>query len=112
MTYANREQRNADFISFSLAPRYLIPMEMALSQLAPRTDYVRHNVDALLRSDLAGRYESYKLAAEVSELMGAPLLDVDKMRRLEKRPPLTAKQRADFTRRPVAPITVQTAPKE
>lgn len=88
ITYANREQRNADFIALSLAPRYLIPLEVALSTLVPRGRFVRHNVNALLRSDLQARYASYKTSAEVSTMMGAPLLTINEMRRLEDLPPI------------------------
>ena len=88
ITYANREQRNADFIALSLAPRYLIPFEQALSTLVPAGRYVRHNVNALLRSDLAARYASYNTASQVSSTMGAPLLTINEMRRLENLPPV------------------------
>ena len=100
ITYANREQRMADFIALSLSPRYLVPLEASLSTLVPRGRYVKHNVDALMRADLQGRYESYKLAAEVADLMGAPLMDIDEMRRHENLPKLTDAQRAGFTQRP------------
>lgn len=103
VTYANREQRMADFIALSLAPRFLIPFEAALSTLLPRGRFVKHNVNALLRADLKARYESYELAAKVSDLMGAPLIAVDEMRRLENLPPLTDDQRAQFVRRPTPP---------
>jgi len=88
ITYANREQRMADFIALSLAPRYLIPFESALSQLVPAGRYVKHNVDALLRADLAGRFAAYKLNAEIAELMGAAPYTVNDMRRLENKPPI------------------------
>ena len=88
VTYANREQRMADFIALSLSPRYLVPLEAALSSLVPDGRYVRHNVNALLRSDLTARYASYKTAAEVSQIMGAPLLSVDEMRALEDLEPV------------------------
>ena len=88
ITYANREQRMADFIALSLAPRYLIPLEHALSTLVPRGRYVKHNVDALLRSDLQGRFQAYKLNAEIAGLMGGAPFTVNDMRRLENRPPV------------------------
>jgi len=88
ITYANREQRNADFIALSLAPRYLVPLETALSTLVPTGRYVKHNMDALLRSDLAARYQSYKTSAEVSAIMGTPLLTVNDMRRFENMAPV------------------------
>lgn len=88
VTYANREQRMADWIALSLAPRYLIPLEAALSSLVPRGRYVKHNVNALLRSDLAARYASYKTSAEVSAIMGTPLQTINEMRALEDMPPI------------------------
>lgn len=88
ITYANREQRMADFIALSLAPRYLVPLEQALSQLVPRGRYVRHNVDALLRADLAGRFNAYKLNAQIAQAMGGAPLTINDMRRLENRPPI------------------------
>lgn len=90
ITYANREQRMADFITLSLSPRYLVPLERALSALLPADQFVRFNFDALLRADLAGRYASYKTASEVSAAMGRPLLTIDEMRALENLPPLPA----------------------
>ena len=88
ITYANREQRMADFIALSLAPRYLIPFEHALSRLVPDGRYVKHNLDALLRSDLQGRFQAYKLNAEIAGLMGGAPFTVNDMRRLENRPPV------------------------
>lgn len=88
ITYANREQRMADFIALSLSPRYLIPLEAALSNLVPRGRYVKHNVDALLRADIAGRFNAYKLNAEIFNLMGSAPYTGDDMRRLENRPPI------------------------
>jgi hypothetical protein len=78
----------ADFIALSLAPRYLVPLESALSALVPRGRYVKHNVDALLRADLQGRFNAYKLNAEIANLMGGAPLTVNDMRRLENRQPI------------------------
>lgn len=100
LTYVNREQRMADFIALSLAPRYLIPLEAALSALVPRGRYVKHNVDALLRADLQGRFSAYKLNAEIANLMGVAPLTGNDMRRLENRPPIDG---ADEFRKPAAP---------
>jgi HK97 family phage portal protein len=60
VTYANREQRSADFVAYGLMP-YLVPLEDALSQLVPRPQRVKFNVDALLRADLMTRYQSYEI---------------------------------------------------
>jgi HK97 family phage portal protein len=87
VTYANREQRAADWITYGLVP-YLVPVEEALSSLVPRPQRVKANVSAVLRSDLNTRYASYKLAAEIGGLAGTPLLTVNEMREFEDLPPL------------------------
>lgn len=87
VTYANREQRVADFLTFSLGP-WLARLEEALSSLLPRPQRVKFNTGGLLRSDLAGRYASYKTAAEIQNLTGSPLLTTDEMRAFEDLPPI------------------------
>jgi HK97 family phage portal protein len=87
LTYANREQRSADFITYGLMP-YLVPLEDALSGLVPRPQRVKFNVDALLRSDLQTRYGSYLTAVDIGTKYGVPLLTVNEMRALEDLPPL------------------------
>jgi len=46
---------------------------------------VRFNTDGLLRTNLKERYESYRIAAEIEEITGEPLLTVPEMRELENR---------------------------
>jgi HK97 family phage portal protein len=83
VTYANREQRAADWLSFGLMP-YLIPIEDALSTLVPRAQRVKFNVDGLLRSDLSTRYAAHAVG------IGSGFLTVDEARAYEDLPPLTA----------------------
>ena len=83
VTYANREQRAADWLSFGLMP-YLIPIEDALSTLVPRAQRVKFNVDGLLRSDLSTRYASHAVG------ISSGFLTVDEARAYEDLPPLTA----------------------
>jgi HK97 family phage portal protein len=87
VTYANREQRMADFLALSLGP-LLAKLEQALSELLPRPQFVKFRTGGLLRADLQGRYTSYLTAAQVSQAMGRPLLTVDEMRALEDLAPL------------------------
>jgi HK97 family phage portal protein len=87
-TYANLEQRVNTFATLALIPRYLAPLESALSRLLPDGFKARHNVNALSRSDLAARYESYLKSAQVQQLTGMPILSNDEIRALEDRPPL------------------------
>lgn len=81
VTYANREQRAADWLTFGLMP-YLIPIEEALSSLVPRPQRVRFNTDALLRSDTKTRYEAHAIG------LSSGFLTVDEVRRLEDLPEL------------------------
>lgn len=86
LTYANREQRKQDYLQELLYPKGQI--EGGWSALLARPQRVRMNPDGLLRADLKGRYESYKLAAEIAQITGEELLSVDEMRDLEDREPL------------------------
>lgn len=81
VTYANREQRAADFLTFGLMP-YLVALEDSLSTLVPQPQRVKFNVDGVLRSDLKTRYESHAIAITNG------FLTVDEVRELEDRPPL------------------------
>lgn len=87
VTYANREQRAADWLTYGLVP-YLVPVEEALSALIPRPQRVKANVSAVLRSDLKTRYESYEIAGRIGNLTGTPLLTTNEMRDYENMPPL------------------------
>lgn len=81
LTYANRESRNADFMSYGLLP-YLVAIEDGLSALVPKPQRVRFNTDALLRSDLKTRYEAHAIA------LSNGFLTVDEVRQLEDMPPM------------------------
>lgn len=78
VTYANREQRAADWLTYGLVP-YLVPVEESLSSLIPGELKVKANVSAVLRSDLKTRYESYAIALDKN------FLTVDEVRELEDR---------------------------
>lgn len=96
VTYANREQRAADWLTFGLMP-YLIPIEEALSSLVPRPQRVRFNTDALLRSDTKTRYEAHAIG------LSAGFLTVDEVRALEDLEPLDEPAPVDPPVDPVEP---------
>ena len=81
VTYANREQRAADFLTFGLMP-YLVALEDGLSALVPRPQRVRFNVDSVLRSDLKTRYEAHAIA------LSNGFMSVDEVREIEDLPPM------------------------
>lgn len=81
VTYANREQRAADWLTFGLMP-YLVAIEEALSTLLPPRQRVRFNVDGLLRADTASRYNAHAVG------ISSGFLTVDEAREIEDLPPL------------------------
>ena len=81
VTYANREQRAADWLTFGLMP-YLVAIEEALSSLLPPRQRVRFNVDGLLRADTASRYAAHSVG------IASGFLTVDEAREVEDLPPL------------------------
>ena len=53
------EEQNIGFVTFTLNP-WIARLESAFSQLTPRGQYVKWNVNALLRGDAQGRANVYK----------------------------------------------------
>jgi HK97 family phage portal protein len=111
VTYANREQRAADWLTYGLVP-YLVPVEEALSSLIPRPQRVKANVSAVLRSDLKSRYESYEIAARIGTLSGTPLLSTNEMRGFEDLPPVDGGDEFDAPDPAVSPTDAVPSPPE
>lgn len=87
ITYANREQAKQDELQDSLMVA-LVRLEEGMSDLLPRPRSVKFNPDALLRSDLAARYESYRVSAEIYEKTGYWVVTPEEWRDLENRGPI------------------------
>jgi HK97 family phage portal protein len=83
VTYTNREQQMASMLVGGLNAD-LVTVQETLSALLPEGEYVRFNTGALLRSDLATRYEAYQKA------LASEFMTVDEVRALEELPPLDA----------------------
>lgn len=94
LTYANVEQQSIDFVQFTLLG-WLTKLEDALSGLLPRGQYMKFNVDALIRVDIATRYEVY----EKSRLIGKN--NIDEIRAQEDEPPLPNGEGKDYTALPI-----------
>ncbi len=75
-TYSNVEQEWIAFTRFTLAA-YMRAIEDALTEVVPRGQTVRFNVEALLRTDTKARYEAHKLAIEMG------LYDAEYARKIE-----------------------------
>lgn len=94
MTYANVEQQSINFIQFTLLP-WITRLESAFFALLPRPQYVKFNVDALIRVDSRTRWGNYQIARNIG------LMNVDELRALEDLPPLPDGQGQDY-----APLAV------
>lgn len=84
LTYSNVEQEWVAFTRFTLI-EYLRKIEEALTELAPVGAKARFNLEALLRSDTAGRYKSYSLG------ISSGFITPNEAREHEGLEPLTAK---------------------
>jgi HK97 family phage portal protein len=94
LTYANREQRALDFLVFTLQ-WWITRIEEAWSAELPRAQYVKLNVDALLRTDAMTR-------AKVSDMkLRNGTRNPDEDRALEDNPPLPNGQGQEFLWPPV-----------
>lgn len=61
VTYANREQRAIDIVTFTFAP-WLTRIEARLSNLLVRGTSAKFNIGALLRADTKARFEVHDIA--------------------------------------------------
>lgn len=95
MSYSSPEQRQIEFVQFALLP-WIRKLEDAFTTLIPRGQYVKFNVDSLIRVDAAVRFKNY----ELSRLIG--LNNLDELRALEDQPPLPNGAGQDYTPLPLA----------
>jgi HK97 family phage portal protein len=82
LTYQNLEQRGHHLVRHSLL-RWVVRLERGLTKMLPAGQTLKFNVNGLMRGDLTSRYNSYKTAAEINSLIGAPLLSLEEMRMFE-----------------------------
>lgn len=81
MTYANVSQEWLGFLRFGIADD-LLEIEDAITDLLPRTQTARFNIEALLRMDTTTRYQGHESAiragwmkpSEVREIEGLPVI--------------------------------------
>lgn len=81
VTYANREERGLDLLAFNIQP-WLTKLEDALDALLPPGQFVKFNVDAMLRVDLITRFQAHAIALQNH------FETLDEVRDLEDRAPL------------------------
>ena len=89
LTYATQEQ---DQIRLALTTqKWCTRLEHAFFGLLPQRQYVRFNLDAMIRTDIKTRHEVYKIDREIG------IKNVDEMRELEDLPPLPNGEGKDYT---------------
>jgi HK97 family phage portal protein len=98
LSYSSPEQREIEFIQFSLL-QWIVKLESHFSAQLPPGQYVKFNVDALIRTDVQTRYSSYLTARTIGSM------NVDEIRALEDLPPLPNGAGQDYT-----PLAVKNAP--
>jgi HK97 family phage portal protein len=103
MTYSTTEQQQIQFITNTLRP-WLVRLEAAFSALLPQPQFVRFNVDSLIRVDTKTRYEVHRIAREIG------LNNIDELRTLENLQPLPGGQGQDYT--PIKTTPAPPAPQE
>jgi len=87
-TYANVSEENLQLVRWSLLP-FVQRVESSFTELLPRGQFAKMNIDALLRPDTKTRYETHKIGLD------AGFLTVDEVRELENREPLAETMDAD-----------------
>lgn len=97
LTYNTVEQNAINFTKFTLRP-WLELLEETFSALLPRPQYVKFNLDALLRTDLQARMNAYQVARNIG------LNNIDELRALEDQAPIGGQAGTDYT-----PLQVQVA---
>jgi HK97 family phage portal protein len=100
LTYATQEQ---DQIRLALTvQKWCTRLENAFFGLLPERQYVRFNVDAMIRTDIKTRHDVYKIDREIG------LKSIDELRMLDDLEPLPNGAGADYTPL-VAQVNIATA---
>lgn len=94
LTYNTVESNAAALEKFTLRP-WLELLEYAFSALLPRPQYVKFNLDALLRTNIKDRLEAFQIARNIG------LHNLDEIRALEEHKPLPDGQGQDYTPLPI-----------
>lgn len=104
-TYLNGEQRQRDFLNFTLAG-YVAAFEgrLSMGDVTPRGYYAKLDLDNFLKADAKTRWETYQIAK------GLGALTVDEIREEEDQPALTPAQRKALMPAPAPVVAVSATP--
>lgn len=81
MSYNSVEQQNINFVTHTLRP-YIAKLEDAYSRLLPAEQFVKFNVDGLLRGDFQTRMQGYSIGVQ------AGFLSINDIHRIEDMTPV------------------------
>lgn len=98
MTYSTVELEGLDLAQFTLRP-WLVRLEAKLSQLMPGKEFVKFNVDSMLRTSLIDRYTAHGLA------LAQGWRNRDEVRAIEDLSPLPNGEGQTYFALPAAPTT-------
>jgi HK97 family phage portal protein len=84
--YANIEDQGLDLLRYGTPGDIIAEFEEVLSMLMPRGQYVKANLDHVLRADTKSRYEAHSIA------IASGFMTRNEVRELEERQPLTPEQ--------------------
>lgn len=86
-TYANMFDRNKHFVDYTLGPfRAVIEDRLSMGDITKRGQFVKFNLDSLLRSDPKTRMETYKIGLEVGAITHDEIRDLEDKPALAERP--------------------------
>jgi len=103
LTYATMEQKGIRFTTFPLRP-LAIRFEEAVTEMLPKPQYTKFNLDALVRADIKTRFEVHQIGLTTG------LETLDEGRAKEDKPPLTPEEIAFWQANYPKPAAVPTAP--
>lgn len=98
------EQQSTGFVRFNLTP-WVTCIEEALTEITPRGQYFKFDLDALQRGDKKSRYESYMIGRQ------SGFLNVDEIRREEGMRPVPDGAGTDYLQ-PMNMVPLGTPPPE
>lgn len=84
--YANIEDQGLDLLKYGTPGDIVAEFEAVLSMMMPRGQYVKANMDHLLRADTKTRYEAHAIAVATG------FMTRNEVREIEERQPLTPEQ--------------------
>jgi len=90
LTYSTVELNQLNFAALTLRP-WIAKLEQEFSSWVPRPQFVKFNVDAMIRVDTRTRYDVHRISREIG------LSNVDELRALEDMAPLPDGQGQDYS---------------